>query len=96
MLFQKTKKTRRADFTLDYDLYHKLNIIATVKKNFFDDTASMSKIVNAAIQEYFDNHAEEIQKMMDEYHEKGGLFYLEDDPVFQRRHNENINRNSMR
>lgn len=96
MMFQKTKKTRRADFTLDYDTYHKLNIIATVKKNFFDDTASMSKIVNAAIQEYFDNHAEEIQKMMDEYHEKGGLFYLEDDPAFQRRYNDYINRNPMR
>lgn len=82
-LFKKSKVTA---FTLDYDLYHKLNIIATVKRFYFDKTASMSKIANTAIQEYFDNHADEIQKMMDEYHDKGGLFYLEDDERLQGRH----------
>lgn len=59
------------------DNYHKINIIATVRKNYTDDVhSSMSSIIDDAITEYLINHEDEIKKMMDEYHEQGGCFEL--------------------
>lgn len=63
-------------FSLDRKIIHKLQVIYTVDKRFFGNNTTLSGIVEKALTEYFDNHAEEINKMMNEYHEKGGCFEL--------------------
>ena len=70
------KNTKTTCLVLHNDIYHKLNIIATVKRANVDETSSMSKIVNDALIEYFNNHHQEIEKTMDEYHKNGGCFEL--------------------
>ena len=62
--------------SMDKNIRHKLLIIYTVKKRFFDADTTISGIVNQALSEYFDNHHDEIEKMMKEYQEQGGCFRL--------------------
>ena len=73
---QKSETRTTVGFSLDKQLVHKLQVIYTVDKYFFGNKTTLSGIIDKALTEYFDNHAEEIQKMMDEYHEKGGCFLL--------------------
>lgn len=63
--------------SMDKELYRKLHIIHSIRKYFFDEKDfTMSSIVEAALVEYFDNHKQETENMMKEYHEKGGCFDL--------------------
>lgn len=77
---KRTKKEKMMKKTcclsLDKDVRHKLLIIYTIKKRFFDKDTTISGIVDQALIEYFDNHKEEIDKMMDDYHALGGCFEL--------------------
>lgn len=58
---------------LNVGLYHKVSVISMVRKMFFGEkNTSISSIVNQAIDEYLKNHDEEIQKLMDKYHNEGG------------------------
>lgn len=61
---------------LSRDIMHKLQIISTIDKWFFGNKTTASSIIEKALVEYFENHKDEIGKMMDEYHEKGGCFRL--------------------
>lgn len=62
--------------SMDRDIRHKLLVIYTVKKRFFDEETTISGIVNQALSEYFRNHNDEIDKMMNEYKEQGGCLKL--------------------
>ena len=62
--------------SMDKQIRHKLLIIYTVKKRFFDNDTTISGIVDGALSEYFENHKDEINEMMDKYHEQGGCFEL--------------------
>ena len=63
--------------TLNKNTYHRIVVISMVRKMFFGEkNASISSIVNQAIEEYLNNHDEEIQKLMDRYHEEGGCANL--------------------
>lgn len=62
--------------SMDRDIRHKLLVIYTVKKRFFDEETTISGIVNQALSEYFRNHNDEIDKMMNEYKEHGGCLKL--------------------
>lgn len=60
-------------FSIDRDNKHKLIVLNTVKRRYKKDReSSMSEIVDTAIEEYFENHKEEIDALMEEYHEHGG------------------------
>ena len=61
---------------LDNDLNHKFLVIFNVKKRFFDKKTTESGIIKQAIAEYIENHKEEINKMMEEYHKHGGCMEL--------------------
>jgi len=61
---------------MDKEVRHKLLIIHTVRKRFFEKETTISGIVNQALTEYFENHKDEINKMMDEYQKQGGCFKL--------------------
>lgn len=62
---------------LDRRAYHQIVVISMVRKMFFGEkSASISSIVNKAIEEYLQNHDEEIQKLMDRYHKEGGCAEL--------------------
>lgn len=61
---------------LEKEINHKFLVIYTVKKKFFDKNTTESGIIKQAIIEYFENHKDEINKMMEEYHEKGGCMEL--------------------
>lgn len=70
-------RRRIAGIMLDRNTYRTLCKIIMIKKNFFDDhSASMSNIVNDALNEYLINHDGEIKKLIDEYHKKGGCAEL--------------------
>lgn len=57
--------------------YHRIVVISMVRKMFFgENDATISAIVNQAIEEYLQNHEEEIQKLMDRYHNEGGCANL--------------------
>ena len=54
-------------------MYRKVHTVNMIKKYFFDEKEfSISAMVEEALNEYFDKRKDEIQKIMDEYHEKGG------------------------
>lgn len=62
---------------IEQPLHTKLSQYSAIRKMFFGEKdMSMSNIVNAALKEYFDNHSEEINKIMEEYHAKGGCANL--------------------
>ena len=62
---------------LNKHTYHRIVVISMVRKMFFGEkNASISSIVNQAIEEYLNNHDEEIQKLMDRYHDEGGCANL--------------------
>lgn len=61
---------------IEKDIRHKLLIIYTVKKKFFDKETTISGIVNDALREYFENHDEKIKDMMKKYNDNGGCFDL--------------------
>ena len=57
---------------LDDELYRKIYNISYVQKHVYGiKSASMSSIVNKALQEYIDNHKEELNALFDVYREKG-------------------------
>ena len=59
--------------TLYKHLYHRIVVISMVRKMFFgENDATISSIVNQAIDEYLKNHDEEIKKLMERYHDEGG------------------------
>lgn len=58
---------------IEQDLHAKLSMVSSIRKWFFGEKdMSLSGIVNIALREYFDNHAEEIDKIISNYHAKGG------------------------
>ena len=70
-MIREGKKT--TGYYIEKELHHKLCVLCMVRKFFFGDkTGSKSMIVNDAIREYFINHREEIEKLMDDYHAQGG------------------------
>lgn len=69
------KKT--ACISMNKEQYRKLHVIHTVRKYFFDDKdITIAKIVEDALNEYFEKHKQELDDMMKEYHDKGGCFDL--------------------
>ena len=74
-MFPQKKKT--ICFSIDRDIVKKLKTIHMVDRIFFDHKeTTLSGIVEKALTEYFENHKEEINKMMDDYHEQGGCANL--------------------
>ena len=72
-----TIRRQPVSLTLDGKILHKLRIIYTVDRFFFrHNKVTMSGIVDKALEEYFENHKDELDAMMKEYHEKGGCFEL--------------------
>lgn len=68
---------KMASLMLNKHTYHRIVVISMVRKMFFGEkNASISSIVNQAIEEYLNNHDEEIQKLMDRYHDEGGCANL--------------------
>lgn len=61
---------------LDKEINHKFLVFYNVKKRFFDKKITESAIIKQAIEEYIENHKDEIEKMMDKYHEQGGCMEL--------------------
>lgn len=61
---------------LDKETNHKFLTVFNVKKRFFDKNTTESGIIRQAIVEYLENHNEEINKMMEEYHAQGGCMKL--------------------
>ena len=54
---------------LDRDLSWKLNAIYLVKKTFYRDKQfSKSGLVSDALKEYFANHCDEVEDILDKYH----------------------------
>lgn len=63
--------------SIDENIYHKIHVINTVKRFFFDDKdATISLMTEQAFIEYFKNHERELNELMDEYREEGGCFKL--------------------
>ena len=63
--------------SIDEDMYHKIHVIHTIRKHFFDDnTSTISSIFEQALKEYFVNHDDEITELMKKYHEEGGYFEI--------------------
>lgn len=57
----------------DKKLYKKIHTIHMVNNMFYGNKEfTMSYIVENAIREYFENHSEEIRKLMNKYHDDGG------------------------
>ena len=68
---------KQVGVTLDPQIMHTLEILYVVRRYFFEEKGiTRSGIIETAIKEYFDNHREEINTLMDEYHERGGAFKL--------------------
>jgi len=63
-------------YSIEKDLKHKLLILSAVKKKMKRNPYAMTDIVEDALYEYFENHDDEIKKLMDEYHDQGGCFEL--------------------
>ena len=58
---------------LNKHTYHRVVVISMVRKMFFgENSATISSIVNQAIEEYLQNHEDEIRELMDRYHNEGG------------------------
>lgn len=73
----KNQLKKTTSLMLDKHTYHRIVVISMVRKMFFGEKdASISSIVNQAIAEYLNNHEDEIQKLMDRYHEEGGCANL--------------------
>lgn len=67
------KEKKMMGVVISKEVYRKIHVINMVKKYFLSDKDyTISSMVEDAIKEYFVNHNNDIQKMMDEYHEKGG------------------------
>ena len=61
----------------DSEVHTKLSKLSAIRKNFFGEkNMSMSGIVNTAMKEYFENHSDEIDALMDRYHSEGGCANL--------------------
>lgn len=61
----------------DKRLYKKLHTIHMVNNMFYGNKDfTMSYLVENAIKEYFDNHDEELNALMDKYHNDGGCAEL--------------------
>ena len=68
-----SNEKRQLCIVIDKQLSSKLHMYYTIKRIFFDEkNTTISGIVETALTEYFQNHAEETNKMMKEYHDKGG------------------------
>lgn len=67
-------QTKRAMCVLfDKKLYKKIHTIHMVKNLFYGNKeCTLSGIIESAVKEYLNNHNEEIQNMMDQYHKDGG------------------------
>lgn len=64
---------RTTTLTLFKHTYHRIVVISMVRRMFFgENDATISSIVNQAIEEYLQNHDEEIQELMNRYHDEGG------------------------
>lgn len=58
-------------------LYHRIVVISMIRKMFFGEKdATISSIVNQALEEYLANHDKEIKDLMDRYHDEGGCANL--------------------
>ena len=69
----KDQSKRAMCVLLDKELYKKIHTIHMVKNMFYGNKEfTMSHIIESSIREYFDNHNEEIQKLMSQYHDDGG------------------------
>lgn len=59
--------------SLSKEMYHKIHVYCMIRKYFFDiKDASISQIVENALDEYFQNHKKETDEMIELYHKKGG------------------------
>ena len=72
------ERTRnRTSIMLEDELYRKIYNISYAQKNAHGiKSASMSSIVNKAIEEYIENHKEELNALFDVYREKGAKIEL--------------------
>ena len=62
---------------LDDELYRKLHNICYAQKNGHGiKNASVSKLINTAIEEYIQLHYEELNSLFDVYRQKGADFNL--------------------
>lgn len=62
---------------MDINTHFKLSVLALTKKIVMNDkSASVSKIVNEAIDEWFDNHKDEVDNILEEYKKNGGWLPL--------------------
>ena len=70
-------RRRTAGIMIERETYRMLCKLSMIRKGFFcDPTASISDIINDALTEYFENHNEEITKLLAEYHKQGGCAEL--------------------
>lgn len=61
------RKKENVTVAMDRDMHTKLFMISFVRKcKFGDKKATMSKIINDALNEYFNNHKEDVDKAMEE------------------------------
>lgn len=59
--------------SFEQPLHTKLSTLSSIRKNFFGEKdMTLSGIIKIALEEYFINHNEEIQEIMDRYHREGG------------------------
>ena len=73
----KNQSKRVLSVWFDKELYKKIHKIHMVKNSFFGDKDfTMSYFIETVIEEYLHNHEEEIQKLMDIYHDEGGCANL--------------------
>ena len=65
---------------LSAELHSKANVLSMTMKNLHHDKSyTISRLYDTALYEYFQNHKDEIIKMLDEYHGEGcGQKFMED------------------
>lgn len=70
-------KKNKYGISMDINTHFKLSVLALTKKIVMNDkSASVSKIVNEAIDEWFDNHKDEVDNILEEYKKNGGWLPL--------------------
>lgn len=64
--------SRDHNLSLNSATYKKAAVLSTMKKFCGDKKYSISSVYDDAVYEYFANHRDEILKIEEEYHDKGG------------------------
>ena len=60
---------------MDMKMHRKLTLISFMKQFGFNEKLSMSEIVNKALVEYLDNHADEFTDALSDRNAVFGIFY---------------------